>query len=337
MLLVRLSAIGDLIHTMPVACALKERFPETFLVWAAGEPGADLLQGHEAVDELISLPRAFLKSPRAVWQLRRRLRALRFDVTIDAQGLTKSAIVARLAGTRRRIGFGNPWGRELSKWLNNELVDTTSPHAIDRQLELLRPLGIDSPPVHFKVPEHQPDAEAAEQLIRRAGVEGGFALLNAGAGWPSKLWPAERFAAVAAHLGREWGLPTLVISGNGEERVCAEQIASGSGEHAQLAPTMGLRQLAALSRRARLFVSSDTGPLHLAVAVGTPCVGLYGPWSAEKHGPYGPKHVALQEATFEGSTRERRNAPPEIMEAISVKLVCEACDEILQREDLHAA
>ncbi len=115
MLIVRLSAIGDLVHTMPLACALKERFPNTFLAWAAGEPGAELLRGHQAIDELIALPRAVLKSPRAVWELRRRLRAMKFDLAIDAQGLTKSAIVARLSAAKRRIGFGNPWGRELSK------------------------------------------------------------------------------------------------------------------------------------------------------------------------------------------------------------------------------
>ena len=144
-LIVRLSAIGDAIQTMPVACALRERFPEAFLAWAVEERAGTLLRGHEALDELIVLPRGWLKSPGGVWRLRRRLRDFRFDVAIDVQSLTKSAVLAWLSGARRRIGFGNPGGRELSKWLNNERVDPKATHVVDRYLELLRPLGIESP------------------------------------------------------------------------------------------------------------------------------------------------------------------------------------------------
>jgi heptosyltransferase I len=332
-LLVRLSAIGDVIHTLPLACALGERFPQAHLTWVVEEPAAALLRGHAAIDELITLPRGWLKSPRMVRQLRRRLRSAPFDVAIDAQGLSKSAIVAWLSGTRRRIGFGDPWGREFSRWFNTERVDTQRPHVIDRNLELLHPLGIQSPPVRFDIPEHAADRAAAEEIIRLCGVPRRFAMMGPGAGWPSKLWPPARYAAVAQHVGRTWQLPTLVIWGNAMERAWAAQIATGSGGHAQVARAMTLTELAALMRRARLFVGSDSGPLHLAAAVGTPCVGLYGPWPAEKHGPYGPQHVVVQKMLFEGSTRQRRHAPAKYMEAIDVDSVCEACAKILRREN----
>ncbi|MBN2473670.1 MAG: glycosyltransferase family 9 protein [Pirellulales bacterium] len=336
-LIVRLSAIGDVVQGMPIACTLRDRFPDAFLAWAVGEPGAALLQGHEALDELIALPRRWLKSPAAVWRLRRRLRAMRFDVAIDAQGLTKAALVGRLSGAKRRIGFGDPWGRELSRWLNNELVDTTARHVVDRNLELLRPLGIESPGVRFQVPRHESARLAAEAMIRRAGLEAGFAMINSGAGWPSKLWPNDRYAAVAAYLGSELGLPTLIVWGGDDERAAAEQIVGGAAGHAHLAPPTSLTELAALARRARLFLGSDTGPLHLAAAVATPCIGLFGPWPAERHGPYGPQHAALQEMVFEGSTRQRRNASPKYMEAIGVDLVCRTCRRILRREGWKAA
>ena len=336
-LIVRLSAIGDVIHGMPLACALRERFPAAFLAWVVEERAAALLRGHDALDELITLPRGWLKSPRTVWRLRRRLRGLKFDTAIDAQGLTKAAIVAWLSGAGRRIGFGDPWGREFSPWLNTELVDTTAEHAVDRTLQLLLPLGIHSPAVRFRVPEHPADRAAAEETIRRGGLDGGFTLINPGAGWPSKLWPTDRYAAVAGHLGRNWGLPSLVIWAGQEERALAEQIVAGSAGHARLAPSTTLAQLAALARRCRLFIGSDTGPLHLAAAVGTPCVGLYGPWPAKRHGPYGPQHIALQKMFFEGPTRARRNAPPEFMQAIHVELVCGACDQILKRDGRYAA
>lgn len=327
-LIVRLSAIGDAIQTMPVACALRERFPEAFLAWAVESRAASLLRGHEALDELIELPRGWLKSPGGVWQLRRQLHDLRFDTAIDVQSLTKSAILAWLSGAKQRIGFGNPGGRELSKWFNNQRVDPITTHVVDRYIELLRPLGIESPTVRFQVPQRDEDRDAAERMIGELNLGDGFAMVNPGAGWPSKLWPTDRFAAVATHLYNAWRLPTLVVWAGAAERTMAEQIA-GAGPMVRIAPSTTLPELAALTRRAKLFVGSDTGPLHLAAAVGTPCVGLFGPWPATRHGPYGQRNIALQKMIFEGLARSRRTAPPIYMESISTEMVCEACDRIM--------
>jgi heptosyltransferase I len=332
-LIVRLSAIGDVIQTMPVACALRERFPDAFLAWAVESRAAALLRGHIALDELIELPRGWLKSPGGVWRLRRRLRALQFDTAIDVQSLTKSAVLAWLSGAKRRIGFGNPGGRELSKWFNNVRVDPETVHVVDRYLELLRPLGIDSPTVRFQVPEHAQDRAAAENTIGQLGIAAGFAIVNPGAGWPSKLWPTDRYAAVARHLAEKWQLPTLVVWAGNAERAMAEQIAAAAPT-AVVAPPTTLPELAALARRAKLFIGSDTGPLHLAAAVDTPCVGLYGPWPAARHGPCGPQNTALQKMFFEGSARARRTAPPIYMESITTEMVCEACDQLVARSAL---
>jgi heptosyltransferase I len=327
-LIVRLSAIGDAIQTMPVACALRERFPDALLAWAVESRAAALLRGHEALDELVELPRGWLKSPGGVWRLRRRLRDLRFDVAIDVQSLTKSAVLAWLSGAKRRIGFGNPGGRELSKWFNNERIDPKATHVVDRYLELLRPLEIESPAVRFQVPEHEADRAVAERIIAELGLDAGFAMVNPGAGWPSKLWPTDRYAAVARHLRELWHLRTLVVWAGQAEHALAEQI-TAAGPTVSVAPPTSLPELAALARQATLFIGSDTGPLHLAAAVGTPCVGLYGPWPAERHGPYGPQHIALQKMRFEGSARARRAAPAMYMASITTEMVCEACDNLL--------
>ena len=311
-LIVRLSAIGDVIHGMPLACALRERFPQALITWVVEERAAELLRGHQALDELIVLPRGWLKSPPAIWRLRRRLRAAHFDVALEAQGLTKAAIAARLSGAKRRIGFGGCWGRELSPWLNTELVDASDLHAVRRNLALLEPLGILAPAVRFQVPQCAADARFAATMLEQLGLGDRFAIINVGAGWPSKLWPAARWAAVAAHLGRDWTLSSLVVWGNAEEHGRAEEVVEGSEGHARLAAKMTLGQLASLARRASIFLGSDTGPLHLAAAVGTPCVGLYGPWPAEKHGPYGPQHVVLQKMRLEGSTRQRRHCAADL-------------------------
>jgi heptosyltransferase I len=327
-LIVRLSAIGDAIQTMPVACALRERFPDALLAWAVESRAAALLRGHEALDELIELPRGWLKSPAGVWRLRRRLRDLHFDTTIDVQSLSKSAILAWLSGAKRRIGFGNPGGRELSKWFNNDRVDPKATHVVDRYLELLRPLGIQSPTVRFQVPEHDADRAAADRIIAELGIAGGFAIINPGAGWPSKLWPTDRYAAMARHLETAWRLPTLVVWAGQPEKAMAEQIAAAA-PMVSVSPPTTLPELAAIARRATLFIGSDTGPLHLAAAVGTPCVGLYGPWPAARHGPYGPQHIALQKMFFEGSARARRTAPAIYMQSITTEMVCEACDKLM--------
>ena len=336
-LIVRLSAIGDVIHGLPVLCALRDRFEHALLAWVVEERAASLLRGHKALDELITVPRGWLKSPGAVSRLRRRLRAFHFNAAIDLQGLTKSAVAAWLSGTPRRIGFDDSKGRELSRWFNTERVQTTAAHVIDANLQLLRPMGITSPAVRFDVPESQTDGAAAEEMIRQSGVDSGFGVINPGAGWPSKLWPPARFAAVANHLGHTHALPTLVVWAGEQELTWAARIVDDSGGHAQLAPPTSLTELAALVRRGRLFVGSDTGPLHLAAAVGTPCVGLYGPMPAERNGPYGSRHVALEKTRFEGTSRQRRNAPREVMESISVEHVCDACDQILHREASEAA
>jgi heptosyltransferase I len=329
-LIVRLSAIGDVLHGLPVLCALREALPTAHLAWLVEGRGADLLEGHRALDELIAVRRRWLKSPRAVWELWRRVRG-RFDVTIDVQGLSKSAVAARLTGARRRIGFAPPDGREISPWLNNVLVRPTATHVVDRNLELLTPLGIKPAGARFDLPERAEDGRWAEQVIGQAIGASRFALINPGAGWPSKLWPPERFAAVAAHLGRQQGLASLAVWAGDEEHAWAKQIVAGSGGWARLAPSSSLRQLAALARRAQLAVSSDTGPLHLAAAVGTPCVGLFGPMPAERNGPYGGEHISIQVARLSGSSRERRQANNDTMLAIDVGRVVAACDTILAR------
>jgi heptosyltransferase I len=182
------------------------------------------------------------------------------------------------------------------------------------------------------------ERQKAAHWVSESGLSGGYALLNPGAGWPSKLWPADRFAAVARHFGQRWNLPSVVVYAGEQELRWAEQIVAQGSGWAKLAPPTSLRELAALAQRARLFVGSDTGPLHLAVAVGTPCVGLYGPWPAAETGPYGLGHVAVQKMVLESrNSRDRRNAPSTYMEAIDMASVCEACDKILRRGTFRAA
>ncbi|HEV3416806.1 MAG TPA: glycosyltransferase family 9 protein [Pirellulales bacterium] len=331
-LIVRLSAVGDAVHGLPVLCALRDSFPRARLTWVVEERAAAVVRDHAALDRLITVPRGWLRNPVAVLRLRRELRRVRPEIALDLQGLTKSAMVAWLSGAGLRIGFARPEGRELSRVLNNRLITTSATHVVDRYLELLGPLGIARPSVRFDLPRHAEDEATVARYIRERGLGSGFAVINPGAGWPSKRWPVERLAAVARHLGQRRHLPTVVAWGGKEEWALADRIITTSAGAAHMAPQTTLGELAELARRARLFVSADTGPLHIAAAVGTPCVGLFGPMPAERNGPYGEQHIALQNARLEGSSRSRRTASDDSMRAISVEEVGSACNQILDRQ-----
>ncbi|HEY2894563.1 MAG TPA: glycosyltransferase family 9 protein [Pirellulales bacterium] len=330
-LIVRLSAIGDVLHGLPVLVALREALPDAYLAWVVEGRSSELLRNHSSLDEVISVPRGWLKKPSAVWNLRRRLRAEGFDIAIDVQGLTKSAVAAWLSGAPRRIGFAGQDGREISRWLNNELVLPARTHVVDRNLELLRAIAIDPRKVLFDLQGDVSARDTARSMLVDASLDGRFVLINPGAGWPSKLWPSERYAAVAHELGKRRAIGSLVVWAGEQEHRWAQQIVAGSGGFARLAPATSLSELAALAELAALFLGSDTGPMHLAAAVGTPCVALFGPSSGERNGPYGPGHIVLQKMRLTGSSRERRTAGDEAMRAITVEDVLAACAHVLER------
>jgi lipopolysaccharide heptosyltransferase I len=329
-LIVRLSAMGDLIHSVPVLNALRGGMPGAFIGWVAEGRNADLLEGHPALDRLIRVPRHWLKSPQAVFALRRELRALRFDITLDLQSLTKSAVAAWLSGARRRIGFGGKLGRELSRLLNHELFHTSADHVVDRYLSMLEALEISNPAVRWDFPERDVDASFAQIFLRDQQFEAQrFAILNPAAGWVSKRWPTNRYGELARYLARHQQLPSLIVWGAPSERSLARQVVDVGGSAAVLAPPTNMTQLAALARRAAIFVGSDTGPLHLAVAVGTPSISLHGTTPAAQCGAYGPRNRSLQ-VVYDNSQGKRRQADTSAMEAITTEIVCQACRELLR-------
>ena len=330
-LIVRLTAIGDCLHGLPVLCALRDAFPAAHLSWVVEGRTADLLRRHPALDAVVQVPRRWLKSPIAVWRARQQLRALRPDVAIDLQGLTKSAIAAWLSGAPTRIGYSGRDGRELSRWLNNTLVEPMMTHVVDRNLELLRPLDIGSDEIRFGLPRFAGDALAIGRFLRDRGLESGFALINVGAGWPSKLWPAARFAEVARYLGERYHLRSVITWAGDEERLWADQIIVSAGAFAHMAPPTSLTELGALCQQAKLFIGCDTGPLHLAAAVGTRSVALFGPTNARRNGPYGERHIVLQKAHLDGAARKSaRTSDNAGMLAIAVEDVCAACDAMIE-------
>ena len=328
-LIVRFSAVGDVVHGLPLAVALRTRFPHAEIAWLIEDKPAALLQGHWALDRLLIVRKGWMKSWTEVQLMRKRLQAFAPDVTIDLQGLLKSSLAAWLSGAKYRIGFGGVDGREGSRWFNNYRVLPTENHVIDRNLQLLEPFGVDGCSVDFDLPECEMDRRGAKNLLHREGLHGDFAILNVGAGWQAKLWRMDRSATVAKYLLDQWNLPSLVVWAGPEERKMAETVVQEADGTAFLAPQTTLNELTALARQATLFIGSDTGPLHIAAAVGTRCIGLYGPMPAKRNGPYGAQNRSIQMRTLEGTRISPHRAPRDLMDAIKVEHVCDACDEIL--------
>jgi lipopolysaccharide heptosyltransferase I len=329
-LIVRLSAIGDVIHGVPVLCALREALPSAFIGWVVEGRAGDVLEGHAALDELIRVPRRFWKSPIEIWKTRRRLKALKFDIAIDLQCLTKSALTAYVSGAPRRIGKSGEHGRELSRWIHNEFIEPGGAHIIEHYLSMLEAVGVQPPGVRFDLPEAATNAEAIDRFLRAIGFAGRrFAILNPGAGWPSKIWPAERYGDVAQYLFSTHGIRSIAVWGTAREVPLAEAIVASSDGAAMLAPSTTMLELAALCRRAALFVGSDTGPMHLSVAVGTPTISMHGPSRADWCGAYGPQNIRMQVRYEAGSAMERRRADDSAMRAITTQMVANACDQLL--------
>lgn len=329
--IVKLSAIGDVLHGIPTAVALKKAFPGATIGWIVEGRSADVLAGHRSIDHLFRLPRGWLKSPRQVRSLWRDLRTFRADLTLDLQGLLKSGVATALAGGRLRIGHARPEAREGSWLFSNHRVTATSRHVVDRNLDLLAPLGITAGQADFGMPSWPVSRERVRTWLEPLQLRHRPVLINPGAGWASKRWPPERFADLAAHLWRERGLPSVVVWGGSAEEAIARDIVSAAGAGVTLAPPTSLQDLGELCRQADLFISGDTGPLHLAAAVGTRCIGLFGPVPATRNGPYGRQHVTVEPPPDVRPRWEDRKTDTQAMAAISVEAVLAAVGTAIDR------
>lgn len=322
-LLVRLGALGDIVHGLPVAAALAGSLPDARIDWLVDDAHAALLEFVPAIGRRVAV-----RGRRATDVVRtiRALRRERYDVAFDLQGLLKSAAFARLSGAARVVGFDRAHVRERAAALfYTERIDPGgAAHVVDKNLALLAALGIERRVRRFPitVPASAASASVADRVARDG--RGGFALVNPGAGWPNKQWPAERFGETAARLASTHGLLPVVVWGP-RERPLAERVVAASGGTAMLAPPTSVGDLLALSRDARLMLSGDTGPMHLAAAVGTPVVAIFGPTDPARNGPWDEGDISVSrygECACRYKRRCRRRRP--CVEEIPVEAVCEA-------------
>lgn len=299
-------------------------------------PTHKLLENHPCVDQIIRVPKSWIKRPSQWKSLRNELRNFEADFSLDPQSLTKSSLLARLSGARTRIGFAGRYGREFSRLLNTELVETNHRHLVDRTLDLAShsQLEIEDRSVEFRLPICAKSKKSFDSFLTHQEIDQ-FVAINPGAGWESKQWVTKRFGYVARYIHHAFGIPCVVTWAGNAEKQMAESIVRNSGDVAQLAPATSLNDLAALLHRATAFIGCDTGPLHIASAVGTRCVGLHGPTLPGDSGAYGPQHIPVQR--WHQNDRNRRKAENFAMQDITVDDVCTAIDQLLRPENKRTA
>ncbi|PYR23170.1 MAG: hypothetical protein DMF94_02250 [Acidobacteria bacterium] len=314
-LIVRLGALGDVVHAIPVAAALRRAFPAARVDWLVSAKHREILDLVPVIDRRLVIderPSALRRAQGRGGPVERvqtsgatsflaairELRLGRYDVAIDLQGLIKSAMLARSSGAPRVVGFSSRYARErLARLFYTDACDPgrgglydprETRHVVEINLGVLEVLGITVANPEF--PIEGIDSDVACRIRQQTG--GRYALLNPGAAWPNKRWPPMRLAAVAAGLRSRHDLISVVLWGPGEEVLAAEVVACAGGA-AVLSPPTTVADLVALARGATLMVSGDTGPIHVAAAVGTPIVGIYGPTRPARNGPMSPHDVTV--------------------------------------------
>lgn len=312
-LILRLSSIGDVVHALPVAAALKRAHPHLKLTWIVEEMSAPLVMHSPCLEEVLVIPRqrwkrGRLRSP-GVWaeyfRFLREVRSRRFDLCLDLQGYAKSGLLALASGARYRYGWHRL--RDIARLVSHPAPPRAQPaHRVEQFLDAVRMLGVDAEPVEFPL-GIPPEARAqAQALLRKAHLAEGapFAVVNPAAGSPTKRWPPERFAEVIAALARSAGMRSVLVGIARDAdvtqavSVLTERILhEDSLIPADLTGQTDLLALAALLERCAVHVCGDTGSAHIAAALRVPVVSIYGPTRPELHGPWGQLNYAVRPDT----------------------------------------
>jgi lipopolysaccharide heptosyltransferase I len=337
-LLVRLGSLGDIVHALPAASALRDAYPHARIDWLVEPKWRRILEGNRDVNEIVTLDRGTLST---IHSTVKTLRANNYATAIDFQGLYKSALLPFAARIPRRIGFRSTYAREgLAAKLYTETHNPVGAHKVDHNLTLARAAGASATTApRFPLSISDQDREVAARELAQRGVTDYF-VLNPGGGWQSKLWPPTKYGELCAAFATQYPhLRAVVTYGPGEEAMAQEILAAASaGPQAQaqaqataFAIPLALGPLLAVLQKAKFVVSADTGPLHLASALEAPSIGLFGPTDPARNGAYSRDDINVRNLRGAATTYDRGATYSESMLSITVAQVLEAVAERLRR------
>lgn len=292
-LLIKMSSLGDILHTLPFAAALRQRFPKAKITWLVHPQFAGFVPDPPVIDEIIYFDKVkfnkmnLLAKLAYFQEMRRLLHSKKFDLVIDMQGLFKSAVLAAISGCSDRIGYCEM--REGSGLVSKAICGSHSnDHVIERYLDVARYLGASAEQIVFPLPDLSKETVSVQEKLQKNELQGEYIVVVPGARWKTKEWPAEHYASLIKMIIADGC--SVVLAGGPDDTAKGEKITELAGKPMQLINLIGqtsLRELAALIKGCKLFISADTGPLHFAAALKKPLIAMYGPTKADRTGPYG--------------------------------------------------
>jgi ADP-heptose:LPS heptosyltransferase len=324
-LVVRLGSLGDIVHTFPAVAGLRESFPTAEIVWLTHPRWVELVASSGLATEVWPVDSRDFSSVR---QVLRKLRARKWGAAIDYQGLWKAAFLPFFGGAPKRIGFSSKTIREFGvPILYTDSVDCQTIHIADQNGELSLRAGAKQPVSQVTLQVADSDAKRVRADLKKEGLSR-YVVLSPGGGWRSKCWPADRFGDLSQRIRNELGIPSVVNYGPGEESLAA-QVQSASGNAKPISYDGEMGTLRALLRDAQCIVGGDTGPLHLAAALGTPTVALFGPTDPARNGPYPQGETVLRSPNAITSYGRSDATDPSLLD-LSVDLVFAAVKKRLE-------
>jgi lipopolysaccharide heptosyltransferase II len=342
-LIIKPSSLGDVIHTLPLLKALRDQFPRAYIAWLVSPTWADILEGNPYLDQIFFFPKekwAKLShmplTLKEIFPLIRQIREKRFQLVIDVQGLLRSSLVSFFSRAPYRLGFAN--AREGSPLFYNKKVPVpdTEIHAVDRYLTLLSlftdTTELPQPEFFLDIPETTKDNICQLLSYNQVDLDQPIFLINPGGKWITKRWPPAHYARLAQHLKEQFGGNVVIIGGK-EDIGLAEEISSlAQTRLTLLAGKTSLKELAALLKLSTLLITNDSGPMHLANAVGTPIVAIFGPTNPKRTGPYrGNYRIVRQELPCIPCYLKRCPTEHECLQALGVDEVMAAIRQIWER------
>jgi heptosyltransferase-1 len=325
-LVIRMGSLGDVVHTLPGVAALRDGFPVAEIHWLVEERWRPLLDGNPTINRVIEIDR---RSVRSVLGTVSELRRARYSCALDFQSLYKSAILGFVSGANERVGFTRDYMREpLAGIFYTKHTRPHGRHKIEHNLSLARSAGAAPGAAQFPIAISKEAARSVQAKVEQAGLAEYYAM-SPGGGWVSKCWPAERYGELHQILWKRHGWRGVVCFGPGEEQI-SERVRAAAGESAPVLLPLDLKELAALLANAQFFVGADSGPLHLAAAMGSPVAGLYGPTDPERNGPYGDRHIVVRNVGSEETTYKRGREFSPSMLSITADQVTEAIGQLMR-------
>ncbi len=343
-LIVKLSAIGDVIHTLPSLNAIRKHYPDAHITWLVEEAASSLVVGHEALNRVIISKRkqwikkkfgpSCLNNIKEAYQFIKELRDTEYDLIIDFHGLLKSGVLIALARGKRKIGFNKGMEHmEHSYIFLNERIPPVNMdnHALLRSLMLINAIGIKSKEIEYKIPVSDHTRILTDELLERHGIKdpGILVAMNPVAKWETKLWDNRKFALLADRLIEKYNA-SVIFTGSQSDKSTIDNIMSCMSQSGvNLAGETTLKTLAALYEKTKILISTDTGPMHMAAAVGTPVIALFGPTAPWRTGPFGSEHKILRSGLECSPCFKRQCDTIDCMKQISVEQVIDAANSIL--------